>query len=68
MSLSIAKAAKTLIKPGVDIAEGLLNRIEMAYRAYDPCLGCATHALPGHIPLQVTVRDANGTPLRVLRG
>lgn len=36
MSLSIAKAAKALIKPGLDIAEGLLNRIDMAYRAYDP--------------------------------
>jgi F420-non-reducing hydrogenase large subunit len=68
MSLSIAKAARALIRPGVDIAEGLLNRIEMAYRAYDPCLGCATHALPGRVPLQVTVRDASGAPLRVLRG
>jgi F420-non-reducing hydrogenase large subunit len=33
----------------------LLNKVEMAFRAYDPCLGCATHALPGHTPLKVSI-------------
>ena len=52
IALSVEKAAKGLIKGG-NVTEGLLNRIEMAFRAYDPCLGCATHALPGHTPLKV---------------
>jgi F420-non-reducing hydrogenase large subunit len=68
MSLSIGKAAKSLIKAGTVVTEGLLNRIEMAYRAYDPCLGCATHSLPGRIPLEVTIHDAGGGVVEVLRG
>jgi F420-non-reducing hydrogenase large subunit len=40
--MSIEKAAKAFIK-GHHISEGKLNRIEMAFRAYDPCLACATH-------------------------
>ena len=45
---------------GTVITEGLLNRVEMAFRAYDPCMSCATHSLPGQMPLEVTVRDARG--------
>ncbi len=37
----------------------MLNRVEVAIRAYDPCLSCATHAL-GRMPLEVTLCDANG--------
>lgn len=44
---------------GHEITEGLLNRIEVAIRAYDPCLSCATHAL-GRMPLDVTLLDAGG--------
>ncbi len=44
---------------GQEITEGLLNRIEVAIRAYDPCLSCATHAL-GRMPLDVTLLDAAG--------
>jgi F420-non-reducing hydrogenase large subunit len=44
----------------------LLNRIEMAFRAYDPCFGCATHSLPGQMPLEVIIRDAKGHPVQVL--
>ncbi len=47
---------------GREITEGLLNRIEIAIRAYDPCLSCATHAL-GRMPLQVQVQDAAGHTL-----
>jgi F420-non-reducing hydrogenase large subunit len=36
----------------------------MAFRAYDPCFGCATHALPGRMPLVVRIRDTNGEVLR----
>jgi NAD-reducing hydrogenase large subunit len=45
---------------GHEITEGLLNRIEIAIRAYDPCLSCATHAL-GQMPLIVNLEDADGT-------
>ena len=45
--MSIKKAAQGLIHKGVEVNEGLLNMIEMAFRAYDPCFGCATHSLPG---------------------
>lgn len=47
---------------GRALTEGLLNRIEVAIRAYDPCLSCATHAL-GQMPLAVTLRDARGALL-----
>ena len=57
ISLSLKRAAQGLIKGGTEISEGTLNMIEMAFRAYDPCFGCATHALPGEMPLQVTVRS-----------
>ncbi len=67
ISMSIKKAAQSFIKKGVVVTEGMLNRVEMAFRAYDPCFGCATHSLPGQMPLQVTVRDAAGEPVEVLR-
>ncbi len=40
--------------------------VEMAFRAYDPCFGCATHSLPGEMPLEVTIRDSVGKELRRL--
>lgn len=64
--MSIGKAAADLIKPGVKITEGLLNRIEMAWRPYDPCMSCATHALPGQLPLEVTIYDAQGNEVKKL--
>ncbi len=60
MAMSIKKAAQALIKKGTVITNGLLNRIEMAFRAYDPCFACATHSLPGQMPLEVIIRDAEG--------
>jgi F420-non-reducing hydrogenase large subunit len=65
IQMSTHKAAASLIKDGV-VNEGLLNMVEMAFRAYDPCFGCATHSLPGQMPLEITVRDADGNPVRVL--
>jgi F420-non-reducing hydrogenase large subunit len=67
ITMSIKKAAQTLIHKGTVVSEGLLNRIEMAFRAYDPCFGCATHSLPGQMPMEVTIRDVNGEPVKVLR-
>ena len=60
IAMSIKKAAQALITKGTVITEGLLNRIEMAFRPYDPCMACATHALPGQLPLQVTIYDVEG--------
>lgn len=60
ISMSIKKAAMGLIHKGVEVTEGTLNKIEMAFRAYDPCFGCATHTLPGQMPLILKVYDANG--------
>ena len=59
--MSIKKAAQGLIRKGSDVTEGVLNMIEMSFRAYDPCFGCATHSLPGQMPLVVRVRDVDGT-------
>jgi len=60
ISMSIGKAARGLIKKGVEVTDGLLNMIEMAFRAYDPCFGCATHTLPGQMPLQLNFYNKNG--------
>jgi len=67
MNLSVKKAAQTLIQGG-EVSDELLDRVEMAFRAYDPCLACATHALPGHLPLQVTIHQAGQIVRRVSRG
>ena len=64
--MSIRKAAQGLIKAGTIVTEGLLNRIEMAFRAYDPCLSCATHSLPGQMPLQVVIKDSHREILKVI--
>jgi F420-non-reducing hydrogenase large subunit len=48
------KAAQALIQPGTEPDQGILNMVEMAFRAFDPCYSCATHSLPGEMPLQVT--------------
>ena len=54
MAMSVEKAAKGLISKG-QVSEGILNRIEMAFRAFDPCFSCATHSLPGQMPLAVRI-------------
>jgi F420-non-reducing hydrogenase large subunit len=58
IAMSVDKAAKDLIHKGV-VSDGILNRIEMAFRAYDPCNGCATHAA-GQVPILIEVRDQRG--------
>ncbi|HLZ37598.1 MAG TPA: Ni/Fe hydrogenase subunit alpha [Mycobacteriales bacterium] len=66
IALSVDKAARALIRAD-SVDEGALNQVEMAYRAYDPCFGCATHSLPGTMPLVVEVRDAGGAVVREIR-
>jgi NAD-reducing hydrogenase large subunit len=52
---------------GHELTEGLLNHIEVAIRAHDPCLSCATHAL-GQMPLDVALIDRDGALIdRVVR-
>ncbi len=60
MNMSMKKVDQAVIKAGQEISEGLLNLIEMAYRAYDPCIACASHSLPGQMPLEVIIYDAQG--------
>lgn len=66
IAMSVEKAAQGLIKGG-EVSEGLLNMVEMAFRAYDPCFACATHSLPGETPLEINIYDKNGKLLRTLR-
>jgi len=66
MCMSVKKAAQSLIK-NWKVEQGLLNMVEMAFRAYDPCLACATHSLPGHMPLEIIIHDTNGKVLERLR-
>jgi NAD-reducing hydrogenase large subunit len=55
MSKAVDSVAKTYIT-GPEIKEGLLNRVEAAVRAYDPCLSCSTHAV-GQMPIEIDVLD-----------
>ena len=66
IAMSVEKAAKGLIS-GNNVSDGILNMVEMAFRAYDPCHGCATHALPGSMPLLVRLRDPQGNTIATLR-
>ncbi len=63
MNESIRHVANQYLN-GNEITEPLLNQLEVAVRAYDPCLSCATHAL-GKMPLQVTLLDHQGNTLAV---
>jgi NAD-reducing hydrogenase large subunit len=59
MNRAVSKVAMDHISGKAEITEGLLNHIEVAIRAYDPCLSCATHAL-GKMPLVVRLVDHEG--------
>jgi NAD-reducing hydrogenase large subunit len=64
MSNAVDSVAKTYIS-GNEIREGLLNRVEAAIRAYDPCLSCSTHAI-GQMPIELDVLDADGRLIQTL--
>jgi F420-non-reducing hydrogenase large subunit len=66
INMSIEKAAKAFIKGG-QVSDGLLNMAEMAFRPYDPCHGCGTHAWPGGGPLTVMIYDRSGALLYKLQ-
>ncbi len=65
IAMSVEKAAKGVISNG-NVNDGLLNMVEMAFRPYDPCHACATHAL-GQTPLEVRIYDSSRTLIRTLR-
>jgi F420-non-reducing hydrogenase large subunit len=67
VNMSVNKAARALIKPGKEITEGLLNRIEMAWRPYDLCLACATHNLPGQAPMEVVIYNSKREVIKKLK-
>jgi len=62
MNRAVARVARDFLSGKSEISEGLLNHIEVAIRAYDPCLSCATHAL-GQMPLVVELCDVDGNLL-----
>ena len=64
MSKAVDSVAKTYMN-GQTVREGLLNRVEAAIRAYDPCLSCSTHAL-GQMPIVVDVVDSEGHVVQTL--
>ena len=66
IAMSVDKAAHWLIN-GNEVDDGLLNQLEMAFRAYDPCYGCATHSLPGQMPLLVQIHRPDGDVVREIR-
>lgn len=66
INMSIEKAARNLIKNGV-VNDGLLNMIEMAFRAYDPCFACATHNLPGQIPIEINIHNPGGEIIKTIK-
>jgi F420-non-reducing hydrogenase large subunit len=66
INMSVNQAAKTLIKNG-EYDQGILNKVEMAIRAYDPCFSCATHKLDGTLPVSIDIKDANGNLINTLK-
>jgi len=66
INMSVKKTAMDLIKDG-KYDQGILNRVEMAIRAYDPCLSCATHNLDGSIAVKVEIVDASGKVVKTFK-
>jgi F420-non-reducing hydrogenase large subunit len=64
--MSVRDAAKGIIHAG-KVDQGMLNKVEMAFRAYDPCFGCATHFAVGQMPLTVQVFDQNKKLITTIR-
>lgn len=65
INMSVKRAAMDLIKNGV-YDQGLLNKVEMSIRAYDPCLSCATHELDGRIAVKIDILNAAGKTIDTL--
>ena len=59
MNRAVRWVAQNVLNKQQEITESMLNQVEIAIRAYDPCLSCATHAI-GQMPLKVSLFDADG--------
>jgi len=66
LCIDIKKSTMNIITNG-QITESALNRIEMAFRAYDPCLACSAHSLPGRLPIKIEVYDTCGNLINEFR-
>jgi F420-non-reducing hydrogenase large subunit len=66
ISMAIKRAAQHFIKNG-KVDEGILNFVEMAYRPYDLCLACATHNIPGRLPVEMQIFSKDGKLMKILR-
>ncbi len=66
MNRAVNWVAKNQISGQKEVSEGMLNAVEVAIRAYDPCLSCATHAL-GQMPLELSLVDADGNVIDQVR-
>jgi F420-non-reducing hydrogenase large subunit len=66
IDMSVRDAARGLIRGG-KVDDGILNRVEMAFRAYDPCMGCATHFAVGQMPLEICVYDSRRRLVQTIR-
>jgi F420-non-reducing hydrogenase large subunit len=66
INMSIRDAAKGVIKNG-NVDNTTLNMVEMAFRAYDPCFACATHTLPGGMPLEINIYDHHKNLYKTLK-
>jgi NAD-reducing hydrogenase large subunit len=64
MTEAVDSVAKTYITGG-EVKEGMLNRVEAAVRAHDPCLSCSTHAV-GQMPIQIEVIDPEGQIVKTI--
>ncbi len=66
MNMAVNEAAKQKMEDKNKITEPMMNAVEVAIRAYDPCLSCATHAL-GQMPLEMVLKDKDGNVLDIKR-
>jgi F420-non-reducing hydrogenase large subunit len=66
ISMAVKKAAQKFIGAGGEATNGLLNMVEMAFRIFDPCFSCATHSLPGQMPLTIELKNAAGETIRTI--
>jgi NAD-reducing hydrogenase large subunit len=66
MNLAVESVAKQYMNGHAVISEGMMNAVEVAIRAYDPCLSCATHAV-GKMPLEVTLMNPRNQVLDTRR-
>ena len=64
MTEAVDSVAKTYIVGG-EVKEGMLNRVEAAVRAHDPCLSCSTHAV-GQMPIQIEMLDSQGQVVKTI--